>query len=84
MLQLVLHGRANNPEVLSHEWSLDPAYAGWEPLVGHGTGWTLLRAALLGEEADLAWWSGLVWSRLAMPDVASYAPGAHPGDMLAP
>jgi broad specificity phosphatase PhoE len=28
-------------------------------LVGHGTAWTLLRAALLGEEPDLAWWSGL-------------------------
>lgn len=33
-------------------------------LVGHGTAWTLLRAALVGEEPDL---DG--WSRLAMPDV---------------
>jgi broad specificity phosphatase PhoE len=33
-------------------------------LVGHGTAWTLLRAAVRGEEPDLDWWDGL-----AMPDV---------------
>ncbi|HEX4471000.1 MAG TPA: histidine phosphatase family protein [Nocardioides sp.] len=48
-------------------------------LVGHGTAWTLLRAAVLGEEPDLDWWSGL-----AMPDVASCEPGMGSGDMLTP
>jgi broad specificity phosphatase PhoE len=33
-------------------------------LVGHGTAWTLLRAALLHEEPDVAW-----WSHLGMPDL---------------
>jgi broad specificity phosphatase PhoE len=48
-------------------------------LVGHGTTWTLLRAALLGTEPDLDW-----WSRLAMPDVAHYRADVETGDMLAP
>ncbi len=48
-------------------------------LVGHGTAWTLLRAALLGEEPDLDW-----WSRLAMPDLAHYRADVGAGDMLAP
>jgi broad specificity phosphatase PhoE len=46
-------------------------------LVGHGTVWTLLRAAARHEEPDLEWWSGL-----AMPDVAPCHPGDEPGDML--
>ena len=33
-------------------------------LVGHGTAWTVLRAALRREPPDLDW-----WRRLAMPDV---------------
>lgn len=45
-------------------------------LVGHGTAWTLLRAALLGEEPDLAWWQGL-----AMPALTSFQ---DPDDMLTP
>jgi broad specificity phosphatase PhoE len=48
-------------------------------LVGHGTAWTLLRAALSGQPPDLAWWAGL-----AMPDVCQCNVGEHPGDMLAP
>jgi broad specificity phosphatase PhoE len=48
-------------------------------LVGHGTAWTVLRAALLGEEPDVGW-----WSRLAMPDVAHYRADVCTGDMLAP
>jgi broad specificity phosphatase PhoE len=48
-------------------------------LVGHGTAWTLLRAALLGQEPDLDW-----WSRLAMPDLAHYRAGDGSDDMLAP
>jgi broad specificity phosphatase PhoE len=48
-------------------------------LVGHGTAWTLLRAALLGQEPDLDW-----WSRLAMPDLAHYRAGVGSDDMLAP
>ena len=48
-------------------------------LVGHGTAWTLLRAALSGEAPDLTW-----WSRLAMPDVCQCEVPHHPGDMLAP
>jgi broad specificity phosphatase PhoE len=47
-------------------------------LVGHGTAWTLVRAALLDEEPDLAWWSGL-----AMPDVTQYEVDEDRGDMLA-
>jgi broad specificity phosphatase PhoE len=48
-------------------------------LVGHGTAWTLLRAAVLGEEPDLAWWSAL-----AMPDVVPCEVRTDPDDMLAP
>jgi broad specificity phosphatase PhoE len=61
-------------------------------LVGHGTAWTLLRAALADEPPDLD-----AWARLAMPDVvevpepagaASMRPKSRvlgrPGDMLAP
>jgi broad specificity phosphatase PhoE len=48
-------------------------------LVGHGTAWTLVRAALLREEPDLTW-----WSRLAMPDVASCERRAGSDDMLTP
>jgi broad specificity phosphatase PhoE len=33
-------------------------------LVGHGTAWTLVHAALIGEPPDLGAWAGL-----AMPDV---------------
>jgi broad specificity phosphatase PhoE len=46
-------------------------------LVGHGTAWTLLRAALLAEKPDLAWWAGL-----AMPDVSQYEVAEGQGDML--
>jgi broad specificity phosphatase PhoE len=61
------------------------APAGDVVLVGHGTAWTVLHAALLGVEADLAWWSGL-----AMPDVRvlprqspRQSPGSPgPDDML--
>ena len=45
--------------------------------VGHGTAWTLLRAALAGSAPDLAWWSAL-----AMPDVCQCELPHHPGDML--
>jgi broad specificity phosphatase PhoE len=48
-------------------------------LVGHGTAWTLLRAALLDEEPDLDWWAGL-----AMPDVSQYEVAEGRGDMLVP
>jgi broad specificity phosphatase PhoE len=54
-------------------------------LVGHGTAWTLVRAALLAEDPDLD-----RWSRLAMPDLVTVEPGRHyradvgPGDMLTP
>lgn len=48
-------------------------------LVGHGTAWTLVRAQLLGEEPDLAWWAGL-----AMPDVVRYDVGVVADDMLSP
>ncbi|HEY3531068.1 MAG TPA: histidine phosphatase family protein [Nocardioides sp.] len=48
-------------------------------LVGHGTAWTLLRSALLGEPPDLDW-----WARLAMPDVVHYPVPHDPGDMLEP
>ena len=48
-------------------------------LVGHGIAWTLLRAALLGEEPDLD-----RWSRLAMPDLAPYRADVGSDDMLAP
>jgi broad specificity phosphatase PhoE len=47
-------------------------------LVGHGTAWTLLRAAATGSEPDLEW-----WARLSMPDVQCLG-DVHPGDMLTP
>lgn len=50
-------------------------------LVGHGTAWTLLAAALTGAAPDLA-----RWERLRMPDVIDVplpATGA-PSDMLGP
>ncbi|MBO0844140.1 MAG: histidine phosphatase family protein [Nocardioides sp.] len=50
-------------------------------LVGHGTAWTLLRAALAGGPPDLDAWAGL-----AMPDLfvcgTSGTPGQGAGDML--
>ena len=46
-------------------------------LVGHGTAWTLLRAALAGSAPDLAWWAGL-----AMPDVVQCRVPQGPDDML--
>jgi broad specificity phosphatase PhoE len=48
-------------------------------LVGHGTAWTLVRAALLGEKPDLD-----RWARLAMPDLVHYRADVGAGDMLAP
>jgi broad specificity phosphatase PhoE len=48
-------------------------------LVGHGTAWTLLHAALTGQEPDLD-----AWARLALPDVLQCEPLAGPGDMLGP
>ena len=48
-------------------------------LVGHGTAWTLLRAALAGEPPDLAWWAGL-----ALPDACRCEVRVTPGAMLAP
>ena len=39
-------------------------------LVGHGTAWTLLRAALRREPPDLDW-----WARLSMPDVVDVETG---------
>lgn len=47
-------------------------------LVGHGTAWTLLRAAVTGAPPDLAW-----WTRLSMPDVQCLG-DVGPGDMLTP
>jgi broad specificity phosphatase PhoE len=47
-------------------------------LVGHGTAWTLLRAAATGTEPDLEW-----WARLSMPDVQCLG-DVGPGDMLSP
>jgi broad specificity phosphatase PhoE len=47
-------------------------------LVGHGTAWTLLRAALRGDPPDLDW-----WTRLSLPDVACLA-GSARDDMLSP
>ena len=46
-------------------------------LVGHGTAWTLLHAALCGREPDPD-----AWARLALPDVLQCEPAASPGDML--
>lgn len=48
-------------------------------LVGHGTAWTVLRAALTGEPPDLD-----AWARLAMPDVLQFEAGDGLGDMLVP
>lgn len=50
-------------------------------LVGHGTAWTLLAAALTGTEPDLD-----RWSRLAMPDVIDVPlpAGGAGSDMLEP
>jgi broad specificity phosphatase PhoE len=47
---------------------LDANPSGDLVLVGHGTAWTLLRAALTGAEADPDW-----WARLGMPDVIESA-----------
>jgi broad specificity phosphatase PhoE len=47
-------------------------------LAGHGTAWTLLRAELLDEPPDLAW-----WAQLSMPDLTSVEPGGR-DDMLNP
>jgi broad specificity phosphatase PhoE len=46
-------------------------------LVGHGTAWTLLRAALTATPPDLEW-----WARLGMPDVVQCRVPHSPGDML--
>jgi broad specificity phosphatase PhoE len=46
-------------------------------LVGHGTAWTLLEAALTGREPDLD-----AWAALAMPDVVQCRPAVGPDDML--
>jgi broad specificity phosphatase PhoE len=43
-------------------------------LVGHGTAWTLLRAAVTGQPPDLEWWAGL-----AMPDAASMQAAGRSG-----
>ncbi len=48
-------------------------------LVGHGTAWTCLVAALRGTPPDLE-----AWSRLAMPDLLQCEAPDHPDDMLAP
>ena len=47
-------------------------------LVGHGTAWTLLRAAVSGAAPDLVW-----WARLSLPDVQCLG-DVGSGDMLAP
>ncbi len=47
-------------------------------LVGHGTSWTTLRAAVTGGPPDLEW-----WARLSMPDVQSLG-DVGPDDMLTP
>jgi broad specificity phosphatase PhoE len=46
-------------------------------LVGHGTAWTVLHAALTRQEPDLE-----AWARLALPDVIQCGPLAAPDDML--
>jgi broad specificity phosphatase PhoE len=48
-------------------------------LVGHGTAWTLLVAALTGRPPDLD-----AWTRLAMPDLLTCGPVEGLGDMLVP
>jgi broad specificity phosphatase PhoE len=47
-------------------------------LVGHGTAWTVLRAAVTGAPPDLAW-----WARLSMPDLQCLG-DVGPDDMLRP
>jgi len=46
-------------------------------LVGHGTAWTLLRAAIDGEPPDLD-----AWARLALPDVLECGPVHGVGERL--
>jgi broad specificity phosphatase PhoE len=46
-------------------------------MVGHGTAWTLVRAALEDTPPDLDWWASL-----AMPDVVRCGPAVGRGDML--
>jgi broad specificity phosphatase PhoE len=46
-------------------------------MVGHGTAWTLVRAALEGAPPDLAHWAAL-----SMPDVVECGPVVGRGDML--
>ncbi len=46
-------------------------------LVGHGTAWTCLVAALRGAPPDLD-----AWARLAMPDLLQCEVPRHPDDML--
>lgn len=58
---------------------LDVNPSGDVVLVGHGTAWTVLRAALTGEPPDLD-----AWARLAMPDVLQFEAGDGLGDMLVP
>ena len=48
-------------------------------LVGHGTAWTLLRAALTGEPPDLD-----AWARFALPDVVECGVVLGADDMLTP
>jgi len=58
---------------------LDVHPSGDVVLVGHGTAWTLLVAALTGRDPDLD-----AWASLAMPDVVACGPVAGLGDMLVP
>ena len=58
---------------------LDVHLVGDVVLVGHGTAWTLLIAALTGGQPDLD-----AWARLAMPDVVACGPVEGLGDMLSP
>ena len=58
---------------------LDVHPSGDVVLVGHGTAWTLLVAALTRREPDLD-----AWARLAMPDVVACGPVEGLGDMLVP
>jgi broad specificity phosphatase PhoE len=58
---------------------LDVRPVGDVVLVGHGTAWTVLVAALTGEPPDLG-----AWARLAMPDVVACGPVEGLGDMLSP
>lgn len=47
-------------------------------LAGHGTAWTVLRAAVTGAPPDLAW-----WARLSMPNLQCLG-DVGPDDMLRP